>query len=164
MAQLPFTMLAGAITEAASNPKMADPMSFTPVGDIVAMALCILMFALVIQTYIHHDWRFNMLIMMLVTAHLSAGTDIGYHMLLNNPQEHLLLLYSLRLLRHILLASLLFQNLSYLYTAFWITSENQKRFCHVHCLHLLSYHPAQRARHQTGLRQSVDFQSAYALH
>ena len=115
------TMEASAIT-------MADPLSFTPIGDIIVMALCFLMFLLLIHTYIHRDWKLNMLVIMLGTALLTAASDVGYHLLLQEPSSHLLLLYAVRVLRGTSLVLLLCMNLGYLYEPFWIPSEEQQKY------------------------------------
>ena len=113
---------------AAEAPAMANPYIYTPVGDGSVLALCMLMFLLLVQTYIHRDWKFNMLIAMIITAMTAAASDIFYHMLLNDPLDHLQLLYSVRLLRHTTLAFLLYMNLSYLYVPFWITADTQRKY------------------------------------
>ena len=84
---------------------MANPYSYTPVGDVSVLALCVLMFLLLMQTYIHRNWKFNMLVIMLITAHIAAASDIFYHMLLRDPLEHMQFLYAIRLIRHTSLAS-----------------------------------------------------------
>ena len=120
-----FLQLMAAQTDA---PAMANPYSYTPVGDVSVLALCVLMFLLLMQTYIHRNWKFNMLVIMLITAHIAAASDIFYHMLLRDPLEHMQFLYAIRLIRHTSLAFLLYMNLSYLYVPFWIPASTQRRY------------------------------------
>ena len=101
---------------------------YTPVGDISAMTLCILMLLLLIQTYIHRDRNFTMLLGMLITAVTAASSNIISHMLMNDPMSHLLPLYGTRLLSHLLLAFLLYMKLSYLYIPFWIPADTKRNY------------------------------------
>ena len=122
----------------AETPVMASPYSYTPVGDVSTIALGGLMFLLLVQTHIQRDWKFNMLVIMLVTAIGAAAADIFYHLLLKDPLAHLQLLYCARLIRHTALAFLLYMNLSYLYVPFWITAETQTRYYWLSFLAILS--------------------------
>lgn len=106
---------------------MANPHSYTPVGDITVVGMCILIFLLLIQTCIRKDRGFSVLIMMLVLTCISASTEILYQMVQAAGTVHILPAYLFRSLHHIALSLLLVLYIHYLQNSFRVSSALKDR-------------------------------------
>lgn len=106
---------------------MANPHSYTPVGDITVVGMCILIFLLLIQTCIRKDRGFIVLIMMLVLTCISASTEILYQMVQAAGTVHILPAYLFRSLHHIALSLLLVLYIHYLQNSFRVSSALKDR-------------------------------------
>ncbi|MBQ8960779.1 MAG: EAL domain-containing protein [Ruminococcus sp.] len=101
---------------------------YTPVGDIIVMALCLIMVVLMLQTYIHRDRNYKTIVLILGGIVFSSMTNIFYESLLNAERISPLPVYCLRIAHHILLTVVLFLYIRYLHEPLWIPQKTQKRY------------------------------------
>lgn len=107
---------------------MANPHSYTPVGDITVTGLCMLIFLLLMQTSVHKNKRFKLLVAMLMANIAASYTDIAYQMLLYSGTVHPVMTHVFRILHHISMTLILFLTIRYLQEPLWIRSDAQKRY------------------------------------
>ncbi len=75
---------------------------YTPVGDIITMAICIVFLILIYNSFINRTRDFSILQSIIYTLLITAMSDILFHMAMNRLDTlPLLLVYFLRLLFHI---------------------------------------------------------------
>lgn len=106
---------------------MASPHSYTPVGDVTVVGMCMLIFLLLIQTCIRKNKDFIVLIMMLVLTCISAFTEIMYQFVQAAGTVHILSAYLFRSLHHISLSALLVLYIHYLQNSFRVSSTHKDR-------------------------------------
>lgn len=106
---------------------MASPHSYTPVGDVTVVGMCMLIFLLLIQTCIRKSKDFIVLIMMLVLTCISAFTEIMYQFVQAAGTVHILSAYLFRSLHHIALSALLVLYIHYLQNSFRASSTLKDR-------------------------------------
>lgn len=105
---------------------MANSHRYTPIGDIIVIGMCMLLFILLIQTAIHKDKNFKLLIGMLVTSLFHVTSNVIYQMLLSSELLHAVPLYIFHSLHQISLIVLLYLYIRYLHRALRFTSETKK--------------------------------------
>ncbi len=101
---------------------------YMPVGDIVVIGLCILMFALLSQTYIHKSKQARLMLMMLSATFTSAVSNLFCQVAIDSASQSLFLIHSLWLLHQISLAIVLFLYIQYLREPLWIQSGKKHCF------------------------------------
>ncbi len=124
------------LTLIAELPKMvgmANPYSYTPVGDISVTALCMLLFVLLMQTHIHKDRKFYLLVLLLVASVACSYTNILYEVFLNAGTVHPIPVYIFRILHHTFLLMIVYLNIRYLQEPLWIRNDAQKRYKWLSC-------------------------------
>ena len=109
-------------------PMALSAMRYTPVGDIIVTGLSFLLFVLLMQTHIHKDHNFRVLVAMMGLAVVSAYTNIIYQMLLITQPVHAALIYIFRFLHHAALFGLMFCSVHYLQEPLWIRQESRRLF------------------------------------
>ena len=109
-------------------PMALSAMSYTPVGDIIVTGLSFLLFVLLMQTHIHKNHNFRVLVAMMGLAVVSAYTNIIYQMLLTAQPVHAALIYIFRFLHHAALFGLMFCSVHYLQEPLWIRQESRRLF------------------------------------
>ena len=82
--------------------------NFTPVGDLVTVAVCLVMIGLVVFSYVNNNRSFKVFMAIIGFLMLAAWTDVAYHMMaiLGNPELYQLV-YVLRCVYHISLLVIL---------------------------------------------------------
>ncbi|MBQ4465763.1 MAG: EAL domain-containing protein [Oscillospiraceae bacterium] len=107
---------------------MANPYSYTPVGDISVTALCMLLFVLLMQTHIHKDRKFYLLVLLLAASVACSYSNILYEVFLNAGTVQPIPVYIFRILHHASLLLILYLNIRYLQEPLWIQGDAQNRY------------------------------------
>lgn len=102
--------------------------SYNAVGDITVMGLSLLLFMLLIQTYIHRDRGFVLLIGMLVSSCVTSVASIAYHSLMQAAVIYPLAIYFFRALRLCSMSVLLYLSVVYLQEPLWISAKSQRHY------------------------------------
>lgn len=89
--------------------------SYTPVGDISAAGLCMIMFVLLSQTYVHKEKSFKLIAGMFTSLFLTTMLSITYRIMLEVPTQHTWVIYAVRIARNITLSSVLLIYIRYLH-------------------------------------------------
>ena len=119
-------MLALLLRKFAVTPFM--PNRYTVIGDIVVLGLTILMFILLLQTYMHRSKSLRLLLNMLGLSMVTTSVNIFYNQILSYVEPNHLLLYILRLVRFSGIACMMFTYLRYLGDPFWIRETVRKTY------------------------------------
>lgn len=104
---------------------------FTPVGDILALALSILLAFLVSTTYVTKKKTFRIFRGMIVTEALAAISDVLYHLLVANATAEnglVPLIYALRLLQHAALFFILYLFIFYIVELLFLPQTVRKKY------------------------------------
>ena len=102
---------------------------YTPVGDIIVLALCIIMGILMRQTYISGSkTRYIIIMRIVIGAAVAALLNMGFRMLLYSEDAPPLPIYAMRLLSNVFLSITLYQYLRYLFGPLWIPQGMQQRY------------------------------------
>ncbi|MBR2284542.1 MAG: EAL domain-containing protein [Ruminococcus sp.] len=102
---------------------------YSPVGDIIVIALCIIMLVLLWQTYVHKSQKFRQLLGMLGSIGAASLCDLMFEQLLvSNDPVPLSVIYLFRLMHHILLTIVLYLYIQYLHEPLWIPDKVQKKY------------------------------------
>ena len=102
--------------------------SYSPVGDITVTSLCWLLIFLLMQTQIHKDRNFRMMIAMLGMTFISSFSGIFYQILIAAGTVHIFAIYIFRILRQVTMILLLFLDIRYMQEPLWIRTDAQKRY------------------------------------
>lgn len=102
--------------------------SYTPVGDIIVLSLCIIMGILIKQTHIGRD-RYNFLIIMhiLIFAFVAASANIVFQTQLKKPEFNLTLIYASRCIHHILFMFIMILYVKYIQGSLWLLTKERLR-------------------------------------
>lgn len=105
---------------------------YTPVGDILAMALSILLAFLITTTYVTKKRSFLIFRTMIATELVAAISDIAYHFLLQTAQAAngviVSLVYFFRILQHAALFFILYLFIFYLVELLFLPGKVKKKF------------------------------------
>ena len=63
---------------------MVSYLNYYPIGDISAMALCILIFILLLGTFVNKNWQFKLFVLNVLFVFLGTITSLMYHTLLSS--------------------------------------------------------------------------------
>ncbi|MBQ3856818.1 MAG: EAL domain-containing protein [Ruminococcus sp.] len=102
--------------------------SYSPVGDIIVMALCFIMAILMLQTYISNNRNYKTVVLILAGIVFSSVTNILYQSLIISETLAPVPIYIFRIAHHILLTAVLFLYIKYLHEPLWIPHKTQKRY------------------------------------
>ena len=101
---------------------------YTPVGDIIALSLCIIMGILVNQTYIRKDKnRFMIILHILLFMFLVATTNIFVQINLVSAAPSPVFIYTLRMIHHICLTMIMFFYIRYVQGSLWLLPKEKNR-------------------------------------
>lgn len=101
---------------------------YTPVGDITVTGLCILMFALLSQTYVHKNKQSRLMLMMLCATFISAISDLLCQVAIFTANQNIFLIHVLWALHQLSLVAVLFLYIQYLREPLWIQSGRRYPF------------------------------------
>ncbi len=105
-----------------------DLKGYTPVGDIIVTALCMIMAVLLWQTNINKNSKFRSMILILMTTWVASVSDIIYEMLMYSEHINPLLIYTLRVIHHVTLTFIPCMYIQYLHNPLWIPSRKKRKY------------------------------------
>lgn len=108
-----------------------DWMKYTHVGDITVVGMSILLFALNLQTNLHKNKKFFLMLSMIVISGISSISHIVTVRLVQNYSDNLMLIYSLRLMYYILLLINMLLYIKYLTEPLWLDFSAKKKYAYV---------------------------------
>ena len=102
--------------------------SYTPVGDIIVLSLCIIMGILIKQTHIEKD-KINFYIIMhiLAFAFVAASANIIFQTQLLKEDLNLTVIYSSRCLHHMLFMFIMIFYIKYIQGSLWLITKEKLR-------------------------------------
>ena len=104
---------------------------FTPVGDIIAIAIVMLLAVLLTATYVTRTKAFRLFLGMLAAEGLAAYVDLTYYFLICSGGSETLtisMIYVLRLIQHMSLFCVLFLFIHYLVEMLHLSKASRKRY------------------------------------
>ncbi len=105
----------------------SNEITYSSIGDISAISLCIVMGILVWQTYLRESPRFKLLLTLLTTVYISTFSDLAYDYLLRLGDVSSTLIYLLRITHHTTLLTSMYLYIRYLQEPLWIPQKARKR-------------------------------------
>ena len=105
-----------------------DAPEYSPIGDITVLGLTLMVFILLLQAYKHSNKNFHLLLNMLVMTMMSTIASIFFNQCLESPDMIRPLAYTLRIIRYMGLAYVMFLYTRYLAEPFWIRDEIQRTY------------------------------------
>ena len=102
---------------------------YSQVGDVTVMALCLVMFVLISQSFVSKDKRFRSMVAMLALTWVASGTDLLIFKIGAVPQEMIAPnhIYFLRVLHYASQTFTLLIHVQYLTEALWLSKETARR-------------------------------------
>lgn len=101
---------------------------YTPVGDITVTGLCMLMFALLSQTYVHKNRQSRFMLIMLCATFVSAVSNLLCQVAVFAQHQNTFLIHFLWILHQLALVAVLFLYIQYLREPLWIQSNKKYPF------------------------------------
>ena len=102
--------------------------SYTPVGDIIVLALCIVMGILIKQTHIGKEkTSFSIIMHILVFGFVGASANIFFQTYLLKDKLMLPFLYCVRLVHHVLFMFIMIFYIKYIKGSLWLPIGNKKK-------------------------------------
>ena len=102
--------------------------SYTPVGDIIALSLCIIMAILVKQTYIRKEkGRFFIIMHILAFMFVASMANIFLQTYLVKKNVVPMFLFSMRMIHHVFLIMTMFLYIRYVQGSLWLLSKDKRR-------------------------------------
>ena len=102
--------------------------SYTPVGDIIALSLCIIMGILVKQTYLRKEKdRFFIIMHILSFMLIAASANIFMQTYLVRKNVVPAFIYTMRMLHHVCLSMTMFLYIRYVQGSLWLLPKDKKR-------------------------------------
>ena len=102
--------------------------SYTPVGDIIALSLCIIMAILVKQTYIRKEKsRFFIIMHILAFMLIVASANIFMQTYIVKETVSPPFIYIMRMLHHVFLSMTVFLYIRYVQGSLWLLPKDKKR-------------------------------------
>ncbi|MBO4493688.1 MAG: EAL domain-containing protein [Ruminococcus sp.] len=102
--------------------------SYTPVGDIIALSLCIIMAILVKQTYIRKEKsRFFIIMHILTFMLIAASANIFMQTYIVKKTVFPPFIYIMRMLHHVGLSMTMFLYIRYVQGSLWLMPKDKKR-------------------------------------
>lgn len=105
-----------------------DLKGYTPVGDIIVIALCMIMAVLLWQTNINKNNRFRSVIIILITTWLASVTNVIYEMLMYSDKINPIPVYTFRVIHHVSLALVPCMYIQYLHNPLWIPNNKKRQY------------------------------------
>ena len=110
------------------NPKILNPNDYTPVGDVIVMALCIIMTVVLVLNRMRKSGNYHIMIAMIVSIFFASITSIFYRAAMGAANLDPMLVYTTRIANHTFLSFLQVTNVLYLREPLWMKNEGYKRF------------------------------------
>ena len=110
------------------NPKILNPNDYTPVGDIMVLALCIVMSVVLFINRMRKGSSYRIMAAMIITIYFASVTSILYRMAMFADVIDPLLVYVTRIANHTFLSFLQVTNVLYLREPLWMKTDGYKRF------------------------------------
>lgn len=110
------------------EPVQIDLNSYTPVGDIIVIALCMIMAVLLWQTHINKNTKFRAIMLILVTTWASSVTNVIYEMLMTSDNIKPFAIYTMRTVHHLTLSFIPCMYIQYLHNPLWIPNKKKRRY------------------------------------
>lgn len=104
---------------------------FTPVGDIIAVSLSILLAILIATTYVSKTKAFRIFQMMLASEGIAAVSDLTYHYLIQRRVSgavEVTAVYAFRVVQHIAAFFVLYLLIYYLLELLFLAPKDRKKF------------------------------------
>ncbi|MDE6780062.1 MAG: EAL domain-containing protein [Ruminococcus sp.] len=105
-----------------------DLNGYTPVGDIIVIALCMIMAVLLWQTHINKNTKFRSIILILITTWVASVSNVIYEMLMYSKNIYPLAIYVLRTVHNISLTFVPCMYIQYLHNPLWIPNKEKRRY------------------------------------
>lgn len=105
-----------------------DLNGYTPVGDIIVIALCMIMAVLLWQTHINKNTKFRSIMLILITTWISSTTNVIYEMLMYSENIRPLVIYVLRTVHNLTLTFIPCMYIQYLHNPLWIPNKEKRRY------------------------------------
>lgn len=110
------------------NPKILNPNDYTPVGDIVVLALCIVMSVVLFINRMRKGSSYRIMAAMIITIYFASATSLLYRMAMFADVIDPLFVYVMRIANHTFLSFLQVTNVLYLREPLWMKTDGYKRF------------------------------------
>ncbi len=110
------------------NPKILNPNDYTPVGDIMVLALCIVMSVVLFINRMRKGSSYRIMAAMIITIYFASVTSILYRMAMFADVIDPLFVYVTRIANHTFLSFLQVTNVLYLREPLWMKTDGYKRF------------------------------------
>ena len=105
-----------------------DLKGYTPVGDIIVIAFCMIMTVLLLQTNINRNNKFRSMILILITTWVASVTNVIYEMLMYSENINPMLVYTFRVIHHITLTFVPCMYIQYLHNPLWIPNSKKRKY------------------------------------
>lgn len=101
--------------------------SYTPVGDIIVLALCIVMGILIKQTHIGKEkTSFSIIMHILIFGFLAASANIYFQTGLLKDDLNIPFIYGMRLIHHVIFIFIMIFYIKYIKGSLWLPLRNKK--------------------------------------
>ncbi|MBP0973985.1 MAG: EAL domain-containing protein [Oscillospiraceae bacterium] len=104
------------------------PHLYSAIGDIIVLALTVLMIVLLMQSYTHGKRNFHLMMNMLILTAVSTAANVVNNWIMDSVDPNVLLIYALRDVSSIGLALIMFFYIRYIQTPFWVKEKYQKTY------------------------------------
>lgn len=101
---------------------------YMPVGDIIVIALCMIMAVLLWQTQINRNTKFRSIMLILLTTWVASTTNVVYEMLMYSGNIQPAVIYVLRTVHHITLTFIPCMYIQYLHNPLWIPNKEKRQY------------------------------------
>lgn len=110
------------------NPKILNPNDYTPVGDIVVLALCIVMSVVLFINRMRKGSSYRIMAIMIILIYFASVTSLLYRMAMFADVLDPMFIYATRIANHTFLSFLQVTNVLYLREPLWMKTDGYKRF------------------------------------
>lgn len=111
-----------------NNCELLKPDSYTPVGDIIVVSLCMIMAVLIGQTNINRNRKFRSIIVIIMLMWVASASHIVYNMLIYSGSKAMIPICILRTVHNIMLSFVPCMYIQYLHTPLWIPDKNTLKY------------------------------------
>ena len=101
---------------------------YTPVGDIVTIALCMLIGILLLVNRVHKSSSFRITTVMMISISAAAASSLVYRITTGAPPYDAALIYTTRILHHCSLSLVQVMYVLYLKEPLWMKSDGYRKF------------------------------------
>lgn len=98
---------------------------YTPVGDIIVLALCIIMIIMLWQTHINKNTKFRSIMTIVIISSIASISNIFYEIFMYSDIIHPFAIYTLRIIHNTTLLLIPYMYIQYLHNPLWINKKNR---------------------------------------